>query len=60
MFWRKKSGKRLLEAAQAGKEPHRSIVESARREEARDEDIEEYWNLPEKVKQLVLFQENVN
>ena len=57
-FRRKKYGRRILEAARAGSEPLRSIVDSARREGARDEDIEEWWDFPEKFRQEITVREN--
>ena len=57
-FRRKKYGKQILEAARAGKEPARSIVNAARREGARDEDIEEWWDFSEQQRQRILFSEN--
>ena len=57
-FRRKKYGKRILEAARTGKEPLRSIVDSARREGAKDEDIEEWWDFPEKFRQEITVREN--
>ena len=57
-FRRKKYGKQLLEASRIGQEPLRSIVNTARQEGARDEDIEEWWDFPEKFRQAILISEN--
>ena len=57
-FGRKKYGRLILEAARNGKEPARSIVNAARREGAKDEDIEEWWDFSEKQRQKVLLREN--
>ena len=57
-FRRKKYGKRILEAAQAGQEPLRGIVDSARREGATDDEIEEWWDFPEKFRQGITIREN--
>ena len=58
-FRRKKYGKQILEAARAGKEPLRNIVNTARQEGAEDADIEEWWDFPEKFRQSITFSENV-
>ena len=57
-FSRKKYGKQILEAARAGKEPLKSIVNTARQEGAEDEDIEEWWDFPEKFRQSIMLREN--
>ena len=57
-FRRKKYGKRILKAAQAGVEPLRSIVNSARQEGAEDEDIVQWWDFPEKFRQMIMVREN--
>ena len=57
-FRRKKYGKQILEAARAGEEPLRSIVNTARQEGAGDEDIEEWWDFPEKFRQGITISEN--
>ena len=57
-FRRKKYGKQILEAARSGQEPLRSIVNTARQEGAEDEDIEEWWDFPEKFRQSIMISEN--
>ena len=60
-FRRKKYGKQILEAARIGKEPLRSIVNTARQEGAEDEDIEdieEWWDFPEKFRRSITIREN--
>ncbi len=57
-FRRKKYGKQILEAARTGKEPLRSIVKTARQDGAQDEDIEEWWDFPEKFRQSITISEN--
>ena len=57
-FRRTKYGKQLLEAARSGQEPLRSIVNTARQEGAKDEDIEEWWDFPKKFRQSITIREN--
>ena len=57
-FRRNKYGKQMLEAARAGKEPLRNIVNTARQEGAEDADIEEWWDFPEKFRQSITIREN--
>ena len=57
-FRRKKYGQRILEAARNGEEPLKSIVNTARQEGARDEDIAEWWDFPEKFRQSITIREN--
>ncbi len=57
-FRRKKYGKQILEAVRTGKEPLRSIVKTARQDGAQDEDIEEWWDFPEKFRQSITISEN--
>ena len=57
-FRRKKYGKQILEAARTGKEPLRSTVNTARQEGAEDEDIEEWWDFPEKFRRSITIREN--
>ena len=57
-FRRKKYGKRISEAARNGEEPLKSIVDTARQDGARDEDIEEWWDFPEKFRQSITISEN--
>ena len=57
-FRRKKYGTRILKAAQAGVEPLRSIVNSARQEGAEDEDIVQWWDFSEKFRQKIMVREN--
>lgn len=58
LFGRRKHGTRILQAASAGVEPARSIVDAARREGATDEDIREWWDFSEKNRQRILVSEN--
>ena len=57
-FRSKKYGKQILELARDGKEPLRSIVNAARQEGAKDEDIEEWWDFSEKQRHRILLNEN--
>ena len=57
-FRRKKYGKRISEAARNGEEPLKSIVDTARQDGARDEDIEEWWDFPKKFRQSITISEN--
>ncbi len=57
-FRRKKYGKQILEAARTGQEPLRSIVNTARQEGAKDEDIVEWWDFTEKFRQSITIREN--
>ena len=57
-FRSKKYGKQILEAARAGKEPLKSIVNTARQEGAEGDDIEEWWDFPEKFRQSITLREN--
>ena len=57
-FRSKKYGKQILEAARAGKEPLKSIVNTARQEGAEGDDIEEWWDFPEKFRQSIALREN--
>lgn len=51
-------GNRLIEAARMGEPKSKRIVEKARREGATDDDIKEWWNLPDLSRRMVLWSEN--
>lgn len=47
-----------MEAARTGQEPLRSIVNTARQEGTKDEDIAKWWDFTEKFRQSITFREN--
>lgn len=52
-------GDRLVEAARMGDPKSKRIVEKARREGATDDDIKEWWNLPDLCRRMVLWSEDL-
>jgi hypothetical protein len=51
-------GDRILVAANAGEPKSKRIVEKARKEGANDEDIAEWWNMPDLCRHMVIWSEN--
>ena len=51
-------GNLLVVAARMGEPKSQRIVERARREGATDDDIKEWWNLPDLCRRMVLWSEN--
>ena len=52
-------GDRIVEAARIGEPKSRRIVERARQEGASDDDIKEWWNLPDLSRRMVIWSENI-
>lgn len=52
-------GDRMIDAARMGEPKSQRIVEKARREGATDDDIKEWWNLPDLSRRMVLWSENI-
>jgi hypothetical protein len=52
-------GDRVIEAARMGEPKSQRIVAKARREGATDDDIKEWWNLPDLSRRMVLWSENI-
>jgi len=52
-------GDRLIETADLGEPLSNKIVERARQEGATDDDIREWWNLPDLCRRMVLWSENI-
>src|SRR5205807_3301252 len=52
-------GDRLVEAAHIGEPKSQRIVQKARREGATDDDIREWWNLPDVSRRMVIWSENL-
>ena len=52
-------GDRLLEAAMLGETKSKRIVERARKEGAADDDVREWWNLPDLSRRMVMWSENL-
>jgi len=52
-------GDRLLVAAMLGEPKSKRIVEKARNEGATDDDVREWWNLPDLSRRMVLWSENL-
>lgn len=51
-------GDRIIEAAREGEPKSKRIVEKARAEGATDDDIREWWNLPDLSRRMVLWSED--
>jgi hypothetical protein len=51
-------GDRMIEAARMGEPKSQRIVDKARREGATDDDIREWWNLPDLSRRMVLWSED--
>lgn len=52
-------GDRMIDAARMGEPKSKRIVEMARREGCTDDDIKEWWNLPNLSGRMVLWSENL-
>src|SRR3990172_671271 len=52
-------GDRIIEAARMGEPKSKRIVDKARREGATDDNIREWWNLPDITRRMVLWSENI-
>jgi hypothetical protein len=52
-------GDLLLKAAESGDQDSRIIVDKAHIEGSTDDDIQEYWNLPDLMRRMVYWSENV-
>ncbi len=52
-------GDLLLKATESGDPDSKTIVDKARNEGATDDDIREYWNLPDLMRRMVHWSENV-
>lgn len=51
-------GDRMIEAARMGEPKSKQIVDKARHEGATEDDIKEYWNLPDLSRRMVVWSEN--